>query len=252
MKQKISAFIITKNEERNINRALESIKWADEIIIIDGYSTDNTCEIAKKYHAHIILSKYEGHDAEKNKAIKICKYGWIVEIDADEELTANSESEIREAIKNEEYSGYKLLREETFLGKVIIKAQKIRVYQNKFLYKGYTHEVLQITGKIGKLKTAINHYNNQTIDECLEYNQSLSTKEVDKLLKEHPNLSRAGILARMIGLNIYTFTMYYVYFGLIFKGFPGLTFTLFGCYHVNTIYMKYYERKYNQKINKIN
>ncbi len=244
MKSKISAFIITKNEERNIRRALESIKWADEIVIVDGYSTDKTCEIAREYGAHIILSKYAGHGEEKNKAIRACKYDWIVEIDADEELTKDCEFEIRTAIENNTYSGYKLIREEKFLGRVIIRAPKIRVYRNKFLYKGYTHEVLQATGRIGRLKTIINHYNNQTIDEFIEYNEVQSTQEVDKMIKEHKHFSRLGIVLRIIYGNVYTFAMYYFYFGLIFKGFPGFAYTILGCNHVNIIYVKYYERKY--------
>ena len=228
MKTKISAFIITKNEERNIKRALESIKWADEIVIVDGFSTDKTCEIAKEYGAHVISSKYEGHGEEKNKAIRACKYEWIVEIDADEELTSNSENEIRNAIQDENLSGYTLIREEQFLGRVIIRGPKIRVYKNKFLYKGYTHEILQISGKIGKLKTVINHYNNQTMKELIEYNEVQSTQEVEKMIREHKHFSKSGIVFRIIYWNIYTFAMYYFYFGLIFKGFPGFAYTLMG------------------------
>ena len=99
---------------------------------------------------------------------------------------------------------------------------------------------------LGKLKTIINHYNNQTVDEVIQYNKYLSTQEVDKMIKDKLNLTKTGILLRMIYKNIYTFMMYYFYFGLIFKGLPGLTFTLSGCNHVTTIYMKYYERMYSK------
>jgi len=242
--EKISAFIITKNEERNIKRALESIKWADEIIVVDGYSTDQTCQIAKKYGAKIISSKFEGFDAEKNKAIKACKYDWIIEIDADEELTAGSEVEIRKACLSKEFSGFEFMREERFLGRLLIKAKKIRLYQNKFFYKNYTHEVLQISGKIGSLKSVIKHYNNQNVNEFIEYVDYESTQEVDKMFKEGKKYSKWGILWRMPYVTIKNFGIYYIYLGLIFKGFAGLSFTIIACFHANIVLIKYYEKMY--------
>src|SRR3972149_3240096 len=94
MKRRISVCIITYNEEKNIRRCLESVKWADEIIVIDSKSTDHTVEICREYTDHIILRDFPGHIEQKNFAIDKANYDWVFCIDADEEVTPKLQDEI--------------------------------------------------------------------------------------------------------------------------------------------------------------
>lgn len=83
---KLSVAIITFNEEHNIGRTLESVKWADEIVVVDSGSTDRTCEIARQFGAKVIMEPWRGFAAQKNFAIEQCPGDWILSLDADEVL----------------------------------------------------------------------------------------------------------------------------------------------------------------------
>lgn len=83
----LSVAIITKNEEANLRRTLESVKWADEIVVVDSGSTDRTCEIAREYGAKVFVEEWKGFAKQKNSAIEKCTGDWILSLDADEEPT---------------------------------------------------------------------------------------------------------------------------------------------------------------------
>lgn len=108
----ISAFIITKNEEHRITKALESIKdLVDEILVIDSGSTDKTAEIAKKLGAKVIHNDWPGYAAQKAYSENMCKHNWILNIDADEELTPALREEIDSIFRDgrhEEYKAYRI------------------------------------------------------------------------------------------------------------------------------------------------
>jgi glycosyltransferase involved in cell wall biosynthesis len=84
----LSVAIITKNEEANIRRTLESVKWADEIVVVDSGSTDRTCDIAREYGAKVFVEEWKGFAKQKNSAIDKCTGDWILSLDADEEVSA--------------------------------------------------------------------------------------------------------------------------------------------------------------------
>jgi glycosyltransferase involved in cell wall biosynthesis len=94
----LSVAIITKNEEANIRRTLESVKWADEIVVVDSGSTDRTCEIAREYGAKVFVEDWKGFARQKNSAIEKCTSDWILSLDADEEVSAELKVTIQEEL----------------------------------------------------------------------------------------------------------------------------------------------------------
>src|SRR6267154_4463038 len=94
----ISVSLITKDEEQNIRRTLESVKWADEIVVVDSGSTDRTCEIALQYRAKVIAEPWRGYVAQKQYAIELCTQDWVLLLDADEEVSPGLAEEIRAAL----------------------------------------------------------------------------------------------------------------------------------------------------------
>jgi len=105
---KISAFIIAKNEALQIARAISSIKdIADEIIVIDSGSTDDTVAIAKKLGANVVFNEWPGYVAQKSFGEQLCKHDWILNIDADEELTPELQAEIKQQFSSKDYDNYK-------------------------------------------------------------------------------------------------------------------------------------------------
>ncbi len=99
---KVSVTIITFNEEENILDCLESVKWADEIIVVDSFSTDSTVEICRQYTDKVIQRKWPGHVDQKQFALEQATGDWVLSLDADERLSEGAIREVREVIRNGE------------------------------------------------------------------------------------------------------------------------------------------------------
>ena len=96
---KISVTIITHNEEENIENCLKSIKWADEIVVVDSFSADKTLAICKKHKAKIIKHKWLGYSKQKNLAIDNARNEWVLSLDADERITKELLDEIKKSLR---------------------------------------------------------------------------------------------------------------------------------------------------------
>ena len=114
----LSVAIVSHNEEANLPRTLESVKWADEIVVVDSGSTDRTCEIAQEYGAQVVVEPWRGYVAQKQFALDLCTKDWVLLLDADEEVSPGLAQEIRAVIVDPNAaSGYKLPRKNLFLGR---------------------------------------------------------------------------------------------------------------------------------------
>jgi glycosyltransferase involved in cell wall biosynthesis len=172
---KISATIITCNEERNIARAIESLRCCDEILVLDSGSTDRTVEIAEKLDARVIESPWSGYAKQKNLAAAQAANDWILSLDADEALSEALEGEIWQLRKNgPEYDGYTMPRMAQYLGRWILHSgwypdRKIRLYdRNRATWVGeFVHETVQVSGTVGHLKSNILHYTCESLSEHL-------------------------------------------------------------------------------------
>jgi len=164
--QKLSVAIITKNEELNIRRCLESVKWADEIVVIDSGSTDRTKEICSEYKCICYDTPWLGFGMTKDLAVSKTTYDWVLSIDADEVLTSELVNEIRQLLKgNHIYHGYKIKRNSFYLGKMVRFCgwnhdYTLRLFNKKngnFNHKT-VHEYVELDSQPGLLKNAMLHY----------------------------------------------------------------------------------------------
>ncbi|MHB9034044.1 MAG: glycosyltransferase family 2 protein [Anaerolineae bacterium] len=132
---KISVLLPTFNEEKNIAACFESVKWADEILVVDSFSTDRTLEIAQRYGARIIQHEYINSACQKNWAIPQCAYEWVLQIDADEVLEEGAAAEIRSVILDAplEINAFRMPRRNHFLGKWIRHAGMYPDYQTRLI-----------------------------------------------------------------------------------------------------------------------
>jgi glycosyltransferase involved in cell wall biosynthesis len=120
MKQALSVVIITLNEERNIARCLESIQGlAEEVVVVDSFSSDRTCEIAESYGARVVKQEFLGHIQQKNFAIDQAKGPIILSLDADEALSPQLHSSIQHVLDRFEADGYTMNRLNNYCGKWI-------------------------------------------------------------------------------------------------------------------------------------
>ena len=119
MSNKISVVIITKNEERYIEEAILSAKFANEVLVVDSGSTDNTCSIAKSLGAKLVHHDWLGFGKQKNKAIELASNDWVFVLDSDERITEELKTEILEVLNNPTHDGYNVARLNYFFGKFI-------------------------------------------------------------------------------------------------------------------------------------
>ena len=119
MANKLSIVIITKNEEKFIFDALKSAVFADEVLILDSGSEDQTCNIAKKMGARVEQQAWLGFGAQKNKAVELADNDWVFVLDADERITPELQDEIISTLKNPQFDGYRIARLNNFFGKYI-------------------------------------------------------------------------------------------------------------------------------------
>lgn len=171
----LSVIIPCCNEERNIGECIESVRWADEILVVDSFSTDRTVEIARSLGAQVLQHEYESPGAQKNRALGHAKHSWVLFLDADERVTEGLEQEIREVIaRDEPREGYWIRRRNYFLGKQIRFSgwQRDRVLRLFRRERGRwderrVHESVVLDGRAGKLRCPLLHYSYRSAHDFL-------------------------------------------------------------------------------------
>ncbi len=173
--EKISAVIITLNEERNIARCLESISWVDEIIIVDAFSKDNTVIIGSQYTDKIFQRKWPGYSEQRNFGLSQAKSDWVLFIDADERVSPLLADEIKRLLQNKpEPDGYYLLCQAFYAGQKIKYGEwnpdwKLRlVRRGKARWGGpRVHERLLLDGQAAYLENPFFHFTYRDIGQHL-------------------------------------------------------------------------------------
>ncbi|MFA4947308.1 MAG: glycosyltransferase family 2 protein [Candidatus Krumholzibacteriia bacterium] len=183
---KISVIIIAGNEENNIKDCLESVRWADEIIVVDSESTDRTVEIAKSYTPLVHTRAWQGYANQKTYALKAASHEWVLSLDADERVQAKLAEEIA-AADLEDFDGYRIKRDNYFLGRKIRGCGWGRDYQVRLFRKSRTtvtdrpvHEGFKVEGVMGVLTGAITHYSYRTLKEAFAKIDAYSTLEAEE------------------------------------------------------------------------
>lgn len=189
---KISATIITFNEQKNIARAIESLRCCDEVVVVDSGSTDRTAEIARRLGARVIEHPWEGFAKQKNIAAGAAAHDWILSIDADESLSEALEAEIWQLKKRgPEFDAYTVPRLAQYLGRWILHSgwypdRKVRLYdRRKARWVGsYVHESVQVDGRIGHLEANLLHYTCDSLSQHLETMNRYTTLAAEQLVAE--------------------------------------------------------------------
>jgi len=171
----VSVCIITCNEEKNIKRCLESIKWAREIIIVDSGSTDYTLTLASRYTNRIFRHPWQGFGPQKQYAVSLATSPWILSLDADEVISPELQTEIFETLKSPQYDSYAIPRKNYF-GKIWIRHggwypdSVIRLFRKgkASLSSDPVHERVISEGPVGCLRHPFLHYTSSDFNRRLE------------------------------------------------------------------------------------
>jgi glycosyltransferase involved in cell wall biosynthesis len=250
----ISVAIVAMDEESNIGRTLASVRWADEIVLVDSGSKDRTCEIAREHGARVTIEPRRGYVAQKQYAIDLCTKDWVLLLDADEEVTPGLAEEIRAAIvQPNAASGYKLPRKNLFLGRWIRHGgfypdPKLRLFRRGqgFVTGHDPHDRCELTPEVlgdvarqtQQFNHALVHYTYPTLTLYLGHMNRYSSLGAElAIAKGHHRFSFINIVLRPFATFVYN---YVIRLGFL-DGREGLLLHLYHAGYVSWKYAKAWE-----------
>jgi len=243
--QGLSVVIITHNEEDNIRECLESVKWAEEIIVVDSASTDGTEEICRAYGVKFVKEPWKGFALQKNSAIEKATQDWILSLDADERITPELKKEITSVLESTNpKDGYFIARKNFFLERWIRRCGWYPDYNLRLFQKGKglfgireVHEAVQINGTTDHLKFPMEHHTYKSLEDFMKRLDRYSTLAAKELLKEKKTYGIFHIVFR----PAYTFiNMYVLRLGLL-EGYYGFVLSVLYAFYTFLKYIKLLE-----------
>lgn len=247
----VSIFILTLNEEINIEACMRTVDWADDIVVLDSFSTDRTVEIAEACGARVVQRKFDNWSSHQNWAMRNIKFKhrWVFYLDADERMTEALRAEVEQAASDPEscYMGYYCQRTNFFMGKPITRVYPpvdiLRFFRpEKIRFERLVNPIAIVDGPTGRMRNRFLHYNfSKGIAEWVDKHNKYSTAEAleaDKILKSTSDadvsvFSGDRAVRRMAIKNITVrlpgrpflkvFYLYFVRMGFL-DGIPGLTY----------------------------
>jgi len=262
MKIPVSVIILTYNEELNLENCLKNIAaWANEIFVVDSYSTDSTLEIARKYGATIIQHPFVNQAQQFNWALDNLdiKNEWILRLDADEYLTEELKQEIIKLTPPQGVNGYYIKRRVYFMGRWIkhggyYPVRLLRLFRNgkaKSEWRKMDEHIVLLEGRAGKLKNDFVDDNKKPLTDWIAKHNSYSSREAEDVLSGDYGRARKKFfyhLPLFCRAFLYFIYRYFFRFGF-FDGKEGLIFHfLQGLWYRFLIDAKLYEIKKNKKL----
>ena len=238
----ISVVIIARNEEANLPRCLASVKWADEIVLVDSGSTDRTIEIAQQSGVTVIPIEWQGFGASKKEGVNRAAGPWILSIDADEEVPPELAEEIRRMVSEDDgLVGYYLPRRTQFLGRWIYHCgwypdPVLRLFRKD---RGDFDEALvlervDVQGRVGRLQHDLLHYSYPTLESYFVKFNRYTTMAAQAAYERGRRANVFDICVRPVANFI---KQYFLKAGFM-DGLEGLLISVFSSCHVMTKYSK--------------
>jgi len=240
----ISAVIITYNEEDRLPDALASLEGvADEVIVVDSYSTDRTIEIARAARAKVWQNSFEDYGRQKNFAMAKASHDWILNLDADERVSPELKRAII-ALKEEKgptgAAAFAIKRKTFYLGRWIRHSgwypdRKVRLFEKSAAaWRGRIHERLEVTGNVARLPGDILHFTYRDIGDHVRRLERYSAFQAEEIVRQ----KKKCLLLRALVLPPVTFFRHYVWKLGLLDGFPGLVIALVSSWGTAMKYLK--------------
>ena len=248
---KVSVTIITKDEAEHIGAAIDSVRWADEIIVVDSGSTDDTVAIAKARGARVEHRDWTGYLDQKAYAQGLATHGWVLSLDADERVTPALAAEVRALLASEPpRRGYRVPRVLLHLGRWIRTTDhypdyQLRLYDRRAgAWQGdYVHESVKITSPMGYLKGELEHYSYRDLADQLDRIQHYTTLAARKM---HGQGRRSGFVQLVLQPPAAFLRSYILRWGFL-DGTAGFTLSVIGAYSVFLKFAKLWELSHTRR-----
>lgn len=247
-RQKLSAVIITKNIADKLRNCLESVKWADEIIVVDGHSEDATRAIAAEYTDKIIVSDFEGFANERNKGAEEARGDWVLELDGDEVVTPEFRARLERLLDGDDEGcvSFKFRRKNIFLGRPMMKGgwyhYSAHLFKRGFAYyEGDIHEKLIIDGKQATMEEGVEHYPFYSLSEFIKRQNRYTTLQANEMYKEDPSMPEKTVMYNLKVKPRKLFRKMYFKKGGIAEGMHGFVFSILFAWVHYVKWAKYWE-----------
>ena len=242
----VSAIVITKNEADAIADALTSLAWADEIIVVDAESTDDTAAIARRFTERVYQRSWNGYVEQKNHAASLATHDWIFSLDADERVPEDLSAEMRALLRTDpDARGYRMPRVSFYLGRWMRTTDmypdyQLRLYDRRHArWEGmHVHESVKVSdGRIGYLKSELQHYPYRDLSEHLIRMDRYTTLAARQMFEKGKRATRLELLLH----PPVAFARNYILKGGFRDGKPGLIISLVNSYYVMLKFAKLWE-----------
>ena len=248
--EKLSAFVTTFNNAQTLNACLESVKWADEIVVLDSFSTDETMQIAEKHGAKTFQHEFLGYGPQKQSAMEKTGNRWVLLLDADEALSPELQTEVQQLLKRgPDCDGYELPRQEQMFWRMASTKARLNGFLRLFdkskahISDMPIHAAPKVDGKIGRLNAPFYHFGevdiHTKVDKVNHYSTGLVTDKVAKGKAANPWTML--FYPPLFFLRIYLFKQNYR------NGWAGFIASVTMAFYAFMKYAKLYEYKQQQK-----
>jgi glycosyltransferase involved in cell wall biosynthesis len=193
----VSAVVLTRNEEANIADCLDTLQWADELLVLDSYSEDSTVEIAERMGAGVRRRRFDNYALQRNAALEMASRDWVLFVDADERVSEELAEEIKTVVDDDAFDGWWVPRKNYIFGKWIRHAgwypdhqlRLLRRARARYDVRREVHELVDLDGEAGYLQNHFIHYNYRTVREFMDKQNRYVDYEV-RMLREERHRAR--------------------------------------------------------------
>ncbi|MEK7387831.1 MAG: glycosyltransferase family 2 protein [candidate division NC10 bacterium] len=244
---RLSAVVITKDEEERVRACLESVAWADEVVVVDAESTDKTAQIAREFTDHVYVRPWPGFAAQKNFGLGQATGDWTLSVDADEEVSRELREEIEAvlAASGAACAGYRIPRRNLFWGRFIRHGGLYPDWQLRLFRRGRgrfvaraVHESVEVEGAVGRLRAALVHRSYRDVADFLARADRYSTLAAEEWLGSGRPARLSDLVLRPAGRFL---SMYVVHAGFL-DGWRGFLLAALYAYYVLIRSAKVWER----------
>jgi len=248
----LSVLIPTKNSEKHIKSCVESVlSIADEIIVLDSYSEDDTISIVKSFEkTEVVQSSFNGFGALRRELLSLASSDWVLFLDSDEVVPSDLASEIDQIITSGSTASYRIPRKSKIFGEWMFEPGKgpLRLGRRtdfSISSEAYVHEIIQTESVVESTSEFMIHYNYSSVSEYVTKMNKYTSLEALQITEEGNSVS----LIRAIFNSVMMFGYYLILRRTILKGMPGITYAILSGFYEIIVYFKYNELIQKQKDN---
>jgi len=255
----LSVIIITYNEETQLEPCLQSVKFADEIIVVDSGSTDNTAALASRHNVKFVHQDWLGYGPQKQFAVDQAQHDWVLCVDADERISERLKHSIIATLQSPQYYAYEMPRCNRFMGRWLRFGEGYPDYNLRLFHRAYAHwtqdtvhehVVLksnddQKNKAIGRLIGDVQHESQESLEQYLTKQNRYTSLQAKAMLQRNVTVG----VARTIASPLTRFIKFYFLRQGFRDGLPGLAHILIGCYNSFLKYVKVIELQKSKKNN---